>query len=72
MMETVRAPRLREPRRCSLERLDQRLRRERFGKIGKAAGLKCSRANDWVVICGDVDNGHGNVSGCETLPKIDA
>jgi hypothetical protein len=61
-----------EPRRRFLERLDQRLRRERFFEIGEASGLKRSGANGWAIVSSHEDDRHGNPSGFETMPQLDA
>ena len=58
--------------RCSLERLDQRLRRERLCEIGEASGLKRRHANGCVVVCGNVNNRHGYPSRFETMSKREA
>jgi len=49
---------LREPRRCSFNWLDQRLRRERLCEIGEAPGVQRSLANGRVVVPGHVDDRH--------------
>jgi hypothetical protein len=54
--------------RRSLERLHQRLRRERLCEIGEASGLKRSLANDGVVVSSHVDDWHRNVRRFETVP----
>src|SRR5436309_11945246 len=44
-----------EPRRCSLEQVPQRLRRERLCEVSEATGLKRSRANGGPVVRSHVD-----------------
>jgi hypothetical protein len=61
-----------EPRRCSLEWLDERLRRERLCEIGEASRLKRSLANGGVVFSSHVDDRHGNASSFEAMPQLDA
>ena len=58
-------------RRCSLDRLDQRLRRERLCEIGEATGFQRSFANGGVVVPSDVDDRHQNSSSLETTPQLD-
>jgi len=60
-----------EPRRRSLERLDQRLRRERLCEIGETSGLKCSLANGGVVVPSHVDDRRGNSRSFEPKPQLD-
>jgi hypothetical protein len=54
-----------------LERLDQRLRRERLCKVGDTPGFQGSHANRMAVICGDVDDRNGNSRGLEAVPRVD-
>jgi hypothetical protein len=58
--------------RGSLERLDQRLRRERLCEIGEASGLKRSHPDGRVVVPSHVDDRHGNASSLEAMPQLDA
>jgi hypothetical protein len=60
-----------ELRRCSPERLDQRLRREWLCEIGEASGLKGSGANGRAVVPSQVDDRHGNASSVEAMPQLD-
>src|SRR6267142_2921480 len=62
---------LSKPRRCSLDRLDQRLRRERLCEIGEATGFQRSFANGGVVVPSDVDDRQRNSSSLETMPQLD-
>ena len=63
---------LRQPLRRSLERLDERLRREGLCEIGEASRLKRSHLDGRVVVPSDVDDRHGNSSSFETMPQLDA
>ena len=58
-------------RRCSLDRLDQRLRRERLCEIGEATGFQRRLADGGVVVPGDIDDRHQNSSRLETTPQLD-
>jgi hypothetical protein len=58
--------------RCSLERLDQRIRGERLCEIGEAPGLKRGHANGRVVLRGHVDDRHRNPRSFETMSQLDA
>jgi hypothetical protein len=71
-MEAVRAPRLRETRRCSLERLNQRPRRDRLCETGDASGLKRSRTNGRVVARSHVDDRQRTPSRFQAMPQLDA
>src|SRR5437764_3909725 len=59
-------------RRCSLERLHQRLRREGLCKIGEASRLKRKHPDGRIVVPSDVDDRHRNASSFELLPQLDA
>jgi hypothetical protein len=61
-----------EPRRCSLEQVPQRFRREWLGEICETPGSKRSLANGGVVVPGHVDDWHRNVRRFETVPQLDA
>ena len=61
-----------EPSRCLLDRLDQRLCRERLCEIGEASGFQRSHPDGRIIVRGDVDNGHGNARRFETMPQVDA
>ena len=58
--------------RCSLERLDQRLRGERLCEIGHAPGSLRGHADGTVVVPCHVDDRHGNASSFEAMPQLDA
>ncbi len=62
---------LSKSRRCSLDRFDQRLRRERLCEIGEATGFQRRLANGGVVVPGDIDDRHQNSSRLETTPQLD-
>src|SRR5712675_3731433 len=62
---------LSKSRRCSLDRLDQRLRRERLCEIGEATGFQRRLANGGVVVPSDIDDRHRYSSSLETAPQLD-
>jgi hypothetical protein len=53
-----------------LDRLDQRLRPEWFGKIGDAAGFHRGHVDSRAVIPGDVNDRQGNARGFESMPQF--
>ena len=61
-----------DPRRGSLERLNERLRREGLCEIGETPGLKRSLANGGFVVSGHVDHRHSHVRCFEAVPQLDA
>src|SRR5712672_2781341 len=58
--------------RCSLERFDQRRRREWLCEISETPGVQRSLANGGVVVPGHVDDRHKTPSSFETMPQLDA